>query len=367
MDKDMKKSHGGLDYSRLKEKGLDPGDIIDFSVSINPVAVHKNVLNAVRNCSLTRYPDSSACELREKIARHEKCIKDEILAVNGTSQGIHLIGEALLDNNSTVLIASPAYSQYKSISLLKKSRIIEIGSDPENDFKPDVHKIIEKIKDIKPEIFWLCNPNNPTGTYIDKDGMALIGEAALKSGTIVVIDEAYVAFTNKDLRYHESSPNILRLNSMTKDYGIPGLRLGYIHGEKDLLKRIGEYQPEWSLSAPAQLAGIACLGENKYYSASWIDVKKECESFRNSLIELGLKVYETEANFFMVKLGSRSTVPLNERGYASMLQEALEKKQIQIRDCSSFGYPDHIRIGVHSSENNRILLDAIKEDSYLWA
>jgi len=366
LSKDLKKAHGGLDYSRLKKRGLNPDEVIDFSVSINPVPVHENILNAVRNCSLIRYPDSSAYDLREKIAQYENCSVDEILAVNGTSQGIHLIGETFLDSSSTVLIASPAYSQYKSISLLKKSRIIEIQSDPENDFKPDVQKIIDSIRNIKPDIFWICNPNNPTGTYIGKNEMGEIGRAAIEADTIVVIDEAYVAFTNKDLRFKESTSNILRLNSMTKDYGIPGLRLGYIHGEKGLLNSIADHQPEWSLSAPAQQAGIACLEENEYYSASWIDVKRECEDFRKELMKLDLKVYETESNFFMVKLGNRQSVPENERGYASILQESLEKYNMQIRDCSSFGYPDHIRIGVHSAENNRKLLEAIKKEIHLW-
>lgn len=366
MSKHLKKTHGGLNYSRLKEKGITPEDIIDFSVSINPFPVHESIINAVRNCSLTRYPDSSAYELRERIAQYENCRVDEVLAVNGTSQGINLIGEAFLDSNSTVLIAAPAYSQYKNISQLKKSKIIELESDVSRDFKPDENQIIEKIEEIRPEIFWICNPNNPTGTYLAEDKMDKIEEAAKKTGTIVVIDEAYIAFTKKELRFRKESTNILRLNSMTKDYGIPGLRLGYIHGDQELLKTIADHQPEWSISAPAQKAGIACLDENEYYAKTWASVKEECERFRNKLIGIGLKVYETESNFFMVRLGSRADIEDGSPGYASLLQHALESKNIQIRDCSSFGYPDHIRIGIHSRENNELLFQAIKEETSIW-
>jgi histidinol-phosphate aminotransferase len=363
----LRKTHGGLDYSKLRESGLTPEDVLDFSVSINPVPVHESILNAVRNCSLVRYPDSGAYDLRKQIALHENCSVDEILAVNGTSQGIHLIGEAFLDSTTAVLIVSPAYSQYKNISHLKKSKIVEINCDSSKDFKPDVSEVISSVRSVKPAILWICNPNNPTGTYIGKNEMNKIREAALETNTIVVIDEAYVAFTNRDLRYNEVSSNVLRLNSMTKDYGIPGLRLGYIHGDKSLLDKIAQYQPEWSLSAPAQKAGIACLKEIDYYSASWKAVKETCETLRNDLMSLGLKVYETEANFFMVQLGNRSEVPDGGSGYASILQKSLEKKNMQIRDCSSFGYPDHIRIGVHSEENNRKLFEAIKEETHLWA
>ncbi|MCP4176849.1 MAG: aminotransferase class I/II-fold pyridoxal phosphate-dependent enzyme, partial [bacterium] len=121
-----------------------------------------------------------------------------------------------------------------------------------------------------------------------------------------------------------------------------------------------------SISAPAQQAGIACLNEIEYYTGTWTAVKEECERLRNELIKLGLKVYETESNFFMVKLGNRDDFNSGKKGYASLLQKALEKKNMQIRDCSSFGYPDHIRIGVHSRENNDKLLDAISGELHLW-
>ena len=366
MGKHIKKTHGGLDYSRIKKKGLNPDEIIDFSVSINPYPVHQSILNAVNQCSLIRYPDSSAYDLREKIAEHENCSVDEILAVNGTSQGIHLIGEAFLTEKSTVVIVSPAYSQYKNISLLKKSRIVEIQCSPLNDFVPNTEDIIIALKKEKPAVLWICNPNNPTGTYLDKYEMQKIEEAAVNTKTIVVIDEAYVAFTKRELRYRDISSNILRLNSMTKDYGIPGLRLGYIHGDPELLKTIADYQPEWSISAPAQEAGIACLKEQAYYASTWSAVKSECENLRKKMMSLGLKVYESESNFFLAKLGNRKSLSIEQEGYATQLQKALEKKNIQIRDCSSFGYPDHIRIGVHSEENNEILFQAIKEESHIW-
>ncbi len=366
MAKQIIKSHGGLDYSELKKKGLDPEEIIDFSVSINPYPIHESILNAVRECSLIRYPDSSAFELREKIANMEKCSPEEILAVNGTSQGIHLIGEAFLSESTTSLIASPAYSQYKNISLLKKSRVLEINCSPKTNFHHSIEEITHSIRENKPKILWLCNPNNPTGSYIPKDEMKLIEKAAIEADTIVVVDEAYVAFTNDSLRFRDISPNILRLNSMTKDYGIPGLRLGYIHGDRELLNTISDYQPEWSISAPAQKAGIACLNEYKYYSGTWRSVREECERFRGELEKLSLKTIETESNFFMVRLGNRNSSHSHEQGYASLLQAELDSKMMQIRDCSSFGYPDYIRIGVHSRENNNRLIQAIKEADFIW-
>lgn len=366
MAKEIIKSHGGLDYSKLKERGLNPEEIVDFSVSINPYPVHESILSAVRECSLIRYPDSTAYDLREKIAHNEKCSPREILAVNGTSQGIHLIGEAFLTEKTTSLIASPAYSQYKNISLLKKSIVLEINCTPQTNFRHSIEEITSAIKENKPKIFWICNPNNPTGSYIPKEEMKRIEKAAIESGTIVVIDEAYVAFTKDSLRFRDISPNILRLNSMTKDYGIPGLRLGYIHGDRELLNIIAEYQPEWSISAPAQKAGIACLDEYEYYSGTWSAVRDECERFRGELEKLNLKPIETESNFFMVRLGNRDSLPSSPQGYASQLQIELESKMMQIRDCSSFGYPDYIRIGIHSRDNNNKLIQAIKEAAYIW-
>jgi len=366
MKKSKSGTHGGLDYAKLREKGISPEDITDFSVSINPFPVHRNVLNAVYDCSLTRYPDSSARELRESIAGYEGCRPEEILAVNGTSQGIHLIGQAFLDEKSSVLIAGPAYSQYRKISELRKSHIEEIRSLPEEDFLPSVERIMDNIRNIRPKLFWICNPNNPTGTYLAADDLRKIEAAAIEAGTIMIIDEAYVAFTRDSIRFRDTSANILRLNSMTKDYGIPGLRLGYIHGDPVLLREIARYQPEWSISAPAEKAGIACLNEREYYRDTWKQVREETDRFRGELVRIGLKVYETESNFFMVKLGSRGNVPEGMEGYAALLQKKLEPRMMQIRDCTSFGLPDHIRIGVHDRKNNNRLLQTIAEERAIW-
>ncbi|MBB6479072.1 pyridoxal phosphate-dependent aminotransferase [Spirochaeta isovalerica] len=366
MKKTKNGTHGGLDYAKLREKGISPDEITDFSVSINPFPVHKKVLSAVKSCNLTRYPDSVARELRESIADYEGCTPDEILAVNGTSQGIHLIGQAFLDEKSNVLISGPAYSQYRKISELRKSSVEEITSLADDDFRPPVERIITKIKENRPGIFWICNPNNPTGTYVVNEDLKKIESAAVESGTIVIIDEAYVAFTRDSIRFRDTSTNILRLNSMTKDYGIPGLRLGYIHGDPKLIGEIARYQPEWSISAPAQRAGIACLKERDYYKSTWKKVRNETDRFRNELVEMGLKVYHTESNFFMAKLGSREYVPEGMEGYAALLQKKLEPQLMQIRDCTSFGLPDHIRIGVHNARNNNRLLEAMREARSIW-
>lgn len=365
-DNRVQGTHGGLDYSRLKSLGLTPDDILDFSVSINPFPVHPNVLKAVKGCTLIHYPDSSAKELREKIAEQEGCTADEILAVNGTSQGIHLLGQAFLNRETSVLIAAPAYSQYKKVSNLQQAAIKEIISVPEKNFVPPVDAIIEEISSNKPKIFWICNPNNPTGTYVSKEDMERIVEEAQQSNTIVVIDEAYVAFTHEELRYRKISSNVLRLNSMTKDYGIPGLRIGYIHGDKKLIDEIIPYQPEWSLSAPAQKAGIACLKEGEYYRKTWKEVREETERFRAKLETLGMKTYSTESNFFMAQLGAGPDKEGVRQNYAAQLQKHLETKNMQIRDCTSFGLPDHIRIGIHSKDNNEKLFAAIEEVSHLW-
>lgn len=359
-------AHGGLDYTRLRAEGIDPEAILDFSVSINPFPVHENVLEAVRSCSLTRYPDSSAHELREAIAVYETCNPEEILVVNGTSQGIHLIGQAFLNEKTNVLIAAPAYSQYEKISRLRKSSIEKITSLPEENFQTPVDRIIEHLAKSQPALFWVCNPNNPTGTYIEKEDMERIEYAARNSGTIVILDEAYVAFTREEIRFRRSSSQILRLNSMTKDYGIPGLRLGYIHGDAKLLAQIAPFQPEWSISTPSQRAGIACLAERNYYRETWQNIREETIRFREELEALGLKVYSTESNFFMARLGDRKIIREGEPGYAAQLQKKLEPRLMQIRDCSSFGLPDHIRIGVHNRENNNRLLKAIREESRLW-
>lgn len=346
----MKKSiHGGIDYSKLKQQGINPDEITDFSVSIFPFELPKSVKKAAREAVIDRYPDTKAGKLRTAIAGITGCGEDEILPVNGTSQAMLLISWTLLSPGDKVIILGPTYSSYRKYSIFSGAEIEEIFSTEEDDFYPRIDYIIEEINLKKPRIVWLCSPNNPTGIVISRDDISKIQKTCISNDATLVIDQAYLNFSAPQYRFTPDLEHTIILRSMTKDYALAGLRLGYLLGDKKIVAAFEERQPEWSINAPAQEAGIACIAANKEFEQLWLHFHGAIDAMAAGFKALGLKVISPKANFMLVKIGD---VPA--------LTVFLWKYKIQVRNCASFGLPEYIRVGVNTPENNKRLLELVK-------
>lgn len=347
----MKKSvHGGIDYNKLKDQGISPEEIIDFSVSIFPFEIPDSVKAAAAGAVIDRYPDTKAGALRRAISGITGCGEDEILPVNGTSQAMLLISWTLLSPGDKVIIIGPTYSSYRRYSTFSGAEITEIVSTEKNDFYPNIDNIIEEIRKKLPRIVWLCSPNNPTGIIISKEDISRIQAACIDHGAILVVDQAYLNFSAPEYRFTPNLEDTIILRSMTKDYALAGLRLGYLLGDKKIVQRFEERQPEWSINAPAQEAGAACIAAQDLFEKMWLDFHKIIDQMAEGFKNLGLKVVSSRSNFMLVKVGD-----------VEGLQHHLWKEKILVRNCASFGLPEYIRVGVNTREHNEKLLGLVKE------
>jgi histidinol-phosphate/aromatic aminotransferase/cobyric acid decarboxylase-like protein len=346
----MGSEHGGLNYRELRKEGINPDDVTDFSVSVNPDPLPDGVLRAVRDSRITRYPDTDCSLLREIIGAYYAVPEDHILIVNGTSQGMFLIASALLPSDGRAAFVGPSYGEYRDACSLKTGRIHEIRMNREEDFAFPVEKIIDHLESERPHLLWICSPNNPTGSWLDEASFERIRRACGESETLFILDEAYACFVNEGLRYDSLRDGVILMRSMTKDFSIPGLRLGYLMARPELIEAIKRWQPDWSVSAPAQDAGAAGFGGIEHFQSSWERSARRRESLRSALEDLGLKVYESCANFFLMEVDD-----------VDELKRFLWKDLILVRDCRSFGLPGTIRLGVRSTEDNDKLISCIRE------
>jgi histidinol-phosphate/aromatic aminotransferase/cobyric acid decarboxylase-like protein len=133
----MSGNHGGINPWTMKEDGINPDDVKDFSVSINPVILPDSIQEVIRESAIYRYPDSRSRNLVEKLSREYAYPPEEIMVVNGSSQAIFLIAGAYLKPGDKTLIAGPTYSEYRDAAEVSGAEIIEYRSQPENNFKPD--------------------------------------------------------------------------------------------------------------------------------------------------------------------------------------------------------------------------------------
>ncbi len=263
--------HGGLNYRDLISRGISPSGVLDFSVSVFPDPLPPGFLEDFDPETLTRYPDTHCFELRQSILKESDYSSlDSLLVTNGTSQAIFLIVSALLEREEPVGIITPTYGQYEQACGLKTRNIFSAAMEfVPGEIRFPMEETLTLLESKAPRLLWLCSPNNPTGNMLTPEQFGLVYSKCLQTGTILILDEAYRCFAREKSRLKASGENLLILRSMTKDYGIPGLRLGYIQGQETLISRLKNWQPEWSVNAPAQEAGLKCFRFQEFFREKW--------------------------------------------------------------------------------------------------
>jgi histidinol-phosphate aminotransferase len=211
--------------------------------------------------------------------------------------------------------------------------------------------LTDRIRTKNPKIVFLCNPNNPTGYYLKKDEFEKILSVASES--LVVLDEAYVSFVDQawlSTGYIEGN-NLLVVRSMTKNYALAGLRLGYAVAGEEIISILSRVCPPWNVNAVAQKAGLTVLQSKEYLEKSRKSVSREKKYLVTSLEKLGFVCVPSDANYFLVKVNDA----------AGFRKRLLVTKRLMVRDCTSFGLPEYIRIAPRYHNQNRQLINAIKE------
>ncbi|HZD43810.1 MAG TPA: histidinol-phosphate transaminase, partial [Methanomicrobiales archaeon] len=198
----------------------------------------------------------------------------------------------------------------------------------------------------------LCNPNNPTGELVRRaDALTLLHDISSKGG-MLFLDEAFIDLSNPDESLGDVvEPALFVARSLTKSFAIPGLRFGYGFGDEDLVERMETLRLPWTVNAVAEAYALQAFKVYGELARSRRLIAEEREYLTRGLSEMALRCSPSEANYLLVNLPVR----------ASMLQERLLAKGILVRDCTSFGLPDAIRVAVRTHEENSRLLEAIRE------
>ncbi len=335
--------HGGNIYGGEKIK-------LDFSVNTNPMGLPECVKIALRSdeCIYTRYPDAQCRALRTAIGCYHDVRDDQVLCGNGAADMIFRL--CAWKKAKRILLPAPTFSEYERSVKVFGGEIREYKLSPENGFLITGEFADHISKDT--DMVFLCNPNNPTGQLVPEDIMDDILERCRELGALLMVDECFIEFTEGRslVKKLNEYPNLLILRAFTKLYAMAGLRLGYMLGAASVLEQISVYGAEWSVSGPAQAAGIAALkSEPEWTQRSRSLTARERSFMTEELVEMGITVFPSAANFMLLK----SNLPLHEE---------LKKRGIYTRSCGNFSGLDerYIRIALRSREDNEMLLNAIR-------
>ncbi len=342
--------HGGPNYRELEKLGFSPQDILDFSVSTNPFGPPPGLMPILKNAVIDLYPDSEASRLRTQLAKKLRVSPDCLLIGSGSTELVRIITSAYLGPGDSVLIPQPTYSDYEVACNLADATVTRQLLTEESDFKLNVSEMVSLIHQKTPKVIFLCNPNNPTGQYLNLEDINQILSAA--TNRLLVLDEAYIAFTDASWSSLDLFPekNLVILRSMTKDYALAGLRLGYAVADEAIISVLKRVKPPWNVSSVAQEAGTYVLNNESYIRDCQSRIKEARDFLIRGLKDLGFKPLPSQANFFLVKVGD-----------ATWLRQALLKKAILVRDCTSFGLPEYVRLAPRSIEDCQKLIGALKD------
>lgn len=324
---------------------------LDFSVNTNPLGMPDSVKEAVIQNLETYvcYPDPLCRELRDKIADYHHIESNQVLCGNGAADLIFRICAYLKAKQALTL--APTFSEYLRPLLLFGGEMSAYRLREADGFT--VQESFLNCLSGALDIVFFCNPNNPVGKLASNTLLQSAAEKCLQNGTLLMIDECFLPFTEGDsmIPFMKQYPNLLILRSFTKIFSLAGIRLGcLLCSDSDLLEKIASFGAAWSVSTVAQTAGIAALTESGWIRETQIYVKNERTFMTRALSEMGLKVFPSDANFLLIK----SKIPL---------YEPLLKRGILVRACENFSGLDEsfIRIGIKPHETNNALLSQIAE------
>ena len=346
-------SHGG---NAIFESGKE--GIIDLSANINPLGMPKGVQEAIvrgiANCE--RYPDSESRELRNTIAAFETVNPDWIFCGNGASDIIFRLPRAL--QAKKVLTMAPSFLDYERAALSCGAALLRHALSADKGFTLD-ETCINAVQKEKPELVFLCNPNNPTGRLTEIKLIEELLSCCLNMRSRVLVDECFLDFSEQadsftSKRMLARYPNLIVLKAFTKLFALPGIRLGYaICSDRDLIQSLYFHGADWPVSNLAQAAGIAALVDAERFINKTVEyVATERRLIKKELDLLGYKVFESKANYVFLQ-----------NPYSFDLRDELDKKGLRIRSCGNFPGLDgsYYRIAVSTKENNTKIVTAISE------
>lgn len=332
--------HGAVNRSELVALGLDPNAVLDFSASIIPFGPSPRVVEAIANTWIDLYPDRDATEFRRALSDHLGMPMERLIAGNGSSELLFLLGFAFIRPGDPVLVVGPTYSEYARVAQSMGATVHDCLADERSEFRFPISQVETSLQTVRPRIVFICHPNNPTGRTAPADAIGQWAERFPQ--TMFVIDEAYIEFTpDATSTIKLTLDNIVVLRSMTKAFGLAGLRLGYAVSSPTVVDFLARVRPPWSVSSVAQNAGIAALQDSGHLQQGLANLAAEKQFLVDQLRSLDARVLSSETHFFLVRVED-----------ASATRQCLLKSGIIVRDCASFGLPHLLRISPQTRSGN---------------
>jgi len=350
--------HGGeVEWAVSEKYNMPISQIISFASTVSPIIPSSIVSLARKLDKLYLYPARDHTKLKEAIARHHGLDKTaKIILGCGSTEIIHLFAQLMAREEA--IIPVPTYGEYEAAFTKYGGKPVFVPLT--EDFNLDLETIVRAISPRTKAIF-VCNPNNPTGRLYARSDLEELATIARERELVLVVDEAYLAFAPESKKYSMTSLvgsyPIVVLNSLSKLFGVPSLRLGWGIASSSLVSRLENLKIPWTISNPAVWAAEELLSDVSHQkriksliASQRLELKRQFEGIK------WLKVFPSDCNFFLLKI-------LDTRLTATDVFEGLVRKGIVIRDCSSMRNLSNrfLRMTIRTPVDNKKLISLLRE------
>jgi histidinol-phosphate/aromatic aminotransferase/cobyric acid decarboxylase-like protein len=347
------REHGGALAAELEALGLGFADVLDLSQSVNRYGPCPAVAAAVRAAPIERYPDPTARGAREALGRALGVSPRALVIGNGAADLLWTLARVVLSPGDAVALVEPTFSEPSAAARACGARVVAWRADAERGFAVDLGAVGELARRSAARLIHLCTPNNPTGVALPVAEVAAFARSL--PDVLVAVDEAFLSLSERHADASFQLPaNAVRIRSLTKDLGVPGVRAGYLLCAEDLATRLEAERPPWTTSAAAEAAVVAASEARPFVAESRALLLAERDRLTAELRASGLWVQQSATIFLLVRVGDG----------AGLRRVLLERHRVLVRDCSSFGLPEFVRVAVGTRADGDRLLRALRLERF---
>jgi len=331
-------------------------NIIKLSANESALGVSpkvKKVLND-KNLVLFKYPDSKAQVLRKEISNKFNCDSNKIICGAGSDEIIQMICQLYLKPSDEVIVPQYSFLMYRIYAQIAGAKVI---FSKEKNFKVSVSEIIKKVTQ-KTKIVFIANPNNPTGTYLNKLELLELRKK-LKKNILLVLDDAYFEYMkNKDykssLDLFKNKNNVVVMRTFSKIYGLASLRVGWGYASKKIINAMNIIKPPFNVNQLAQIAAIEALKDKNFINQSVKHNFTEANKVKNILEKLNIFSNDVTANFLLLNFDKC-------KFSAHYVFKKLQSKGIILRSTEDgYNIKNKLRLTIGSSSDNARFISTIK-------
>ncbi|HEX7445121.1 MAG TPA: histidinol-phosphate transaminase [Methanothrix sp.] len=342
--------HGGKVQEAAESLGAEP---LDFSANINPLGtppLRELFLEELKH--IGHYPDNSYRDFRRAAGKFVNVDMNCVVPGNGSSELIRLFAECCFEEGDTGLVPTPSFGEYANQSLLAGAVVkkVNIGDDG--------LPLLADDDLAKAKLLFLCNPNNPTGWLLSRNQVISLADRCEEAEVFLLVDEAFIELSDPHQSVADLAPErdfLFVMRSLTKSFGVPGLRLGFGVTNPTLAEIMNRARIPWSIGSVAAAAAMYLLGCEDHLERSRIVIREELNYLSLALQNLGLEPLTSQVNFILVNIEPSGLD-------SDVLAERTMAKGVLVRDCQSFGLgKSYIRVAVRGHSENERLIAALEQ------